>query len=306
MKSMHRTPLTRRSFLKRTAAAALAAGAAPRAFAEAAAKKDGYAIGCFTRPWDNLPYQGALDAIAEAGFKGVGLMTQSVLPRLVICSRTTEEAAIEAGEACRERDLELLSVYGDDLGQYTTLEDCEAGLRRILENCAAAGSPQVILGGTNEAAKHPVYYGAIRNCCDLAVELGVHMTLKPHGGTNTTGPDCRARVEEVDHPGFGFWYDPGNIYFYTDGELDPVDDAATVDGLVSGMCVKDFIPPKNVNVTPGDGKVDFPALMKVLKAGGFTGGSLVVECLTMGTMEERLVEAKRARTFLEELVNGDG
>ena len=34
-----------------------------------------YMIGCYTRPWAQYEYRVALDAIAEAGYKYVGLMT---------------------------------------------------------------------------------------------------------------------------------------------------------------------------------------------------------------------------------------
>jgi hypothetical protein len=34
-----------------------------------------YRIGCYTRPWAQYEYRVALDAIAEAGYKYVGLMT---------------------------------------------------------------------------------------------------------------------------------------------------------------------------------------------------------------------------------------
>ncbi|MBN2131585.1 MAG: sugar phosphate isomerase/epimerase, partial [Sedimentisphaerales bacterium] len=100
---------------------------------------------------------------------------------------------------------------------------------------------------------------------------------------------------------FRIWYDPGNIFYYSNAELDPVDDAPSVDGLVTGMCVKDYKHPKNVSVTPGDGRVDFPAVFARLRAGGFKGGPLVVECLEPGDLAHTLAEAKRARRFLEQL-----
>ncbi|MHC4229881.1 MAG: sugar phosphate isomerase/epimerase family protein, partial [Planctomycetota bacterium] len=100
---------------------------------------------------------------------------------------------------------------------------------------------------------------------------------------------------------FRIWYDPGNIYYYSEARLDPVTDAATVDGLVVGMCIKDYKHPKNVAVTPGTGMVDFPAVLARLKQGGFTGGPLVVECLEPGDLEHTLAEAKKTREFLEEL-----
>jgi sugar phosphate isomerase/epimerase len=103
----------------------------------------------------------------------------------------------------------------------------------------------------------------------------------------------------VGHPNFRLWYDPGNILYYSDGKLDPVDDAATVDGLVVGMSVKDFVPPKDVLVTPGTGRVNFPAVLGRLRRGGFARGPLVVECLARSDTPAKITaEARRAREFV--------
>jgi sugar phosphate isomerase/epimerase len=120
-------------------------------------------------------------------------------------------------------------------------------------------------------------------------------------------------VERVGHPNFSIWYDPGNIFFYSNGELDPVDDAATVGGLVKvGMCIKDFRfrevngqRKRDVWVTPGTGMVDFPTVLARLKKGGFTSGDLVIECVTRpdpADLKAILAEAKKAREFVEGLV----
>jgi len=105
----------------------------------------------------------------------------------------------------------------------------------------------------------------------------------------------------VGKKNFGLWYDPGNIFYYSDGKLDPVADAATVDGLVVGMSVKDFRPPKEVLVNIGEGKVDFPAVFARLKQGGFTHGPLIAECLARGPLESVKAGATKARMFLEKL-----
>jgi len=126
--------------------------------------------------------------------------------------------------------------------------------------------------------------------------------VKPHGGLNATGPQCRRAIERVGHRNFRLWYDPGNIYFYSDGRLDPVDDAATVDGLVVGMCVKDYVHPRKVDVTPGTGRVDFRRVFARLNKGGFTRGPLIVETLTPGDLPTLLAEARKARAFVEGLV----
>jgi sugar phosphate isomerase/epimerase len=68
------------------------------------------------------------------------------------------------------------------------------------------------------------------------------------------------------------------------------------------MCVKDFKMPKDVNVTPGTGLVDFPGLFKRLRQGGFREGSLIIECLDNVDGSQLISEAIQARKMLEELV----
>ncbi len=97
-----------------------------------------------------------------------------------------------------------------------------------------------------------------------------------------------------------------HLYYYSDGQLDPVQDAATVDRLVTGMSVKDYKHPKNVALTPGTGQVDFPALMARLGKGGFTHGPLLVETLAPGNLAHTLQEARKARKFVEQLVATTG
>lgn len=75
-------PLSRREFLGRSiklGTAGLAAGFTAQSCTPVRTKPattDGpWQIGCYTRPWDQYDYRVALDAIAEAGYKYVGLMT---------------------------------------------------------------------------------------------------------------------------------------------------------------------------------------------------------------------------------------
>src|SRR3954467_5367886 len=68
--------LSRRLVLKGAVAAGAMAVASP--LLSRAAEGGAYQIGCFTRRWKDEPYTVAFDAIAEAGFKYVGLMTSKV------------------------------------------------------------------------------------------------------------------------------------------------------------------------------------------------------------------------------------
>jgi sugar phosphate isomerase/epimerase len=311
------TPISRRGFLKTglgvSAAGLLSAGLS--AGSEAAARSaapGGWQVGIYTRPWEKYDYRVALDAIAEAGFKHAGLMTTATEDRrLVIDADLPLEQAQAVGREVKSRGMEISSVYGGNIPVDKSLEAGIQGLRRLIDNCVAAGARSLLMGGTGNEKLFDVYYKAIAECCDYAAEKNLPITVKPHGGLNATGSQCRKCIEGVGHKNFSLWYDPGNVFFYSNGELDPVDDAATVGGLVKvGMCIKDFVmrdvdgkPTRDVWVTPGTGRVDFPAVMRALAQGGFTGGSLVIECVDRGDgqLPGLLEEAKKARRFVEKL-----
>jgi len=313
--------LSRRDFLGQTlkvGAAGLATSGLAASLATEAAATDGpWLIGCYTRPWAEYDYRVALDAIAEAGFKYVGLMTTNTKSRLIISVSTTLEEAARVGEEVKKRGLAIPSAWGGGIPVEKSLKAGIEGLKKLIDNCAACDAKNLLMGGVGDEKLHNVYYKAIAECCDYAAEKGIGMSVKPHGGLNATGPQCRKTIEMVGHKNFRIWYDPGNIFYYSDGKLNPVDDAATVDGLVVGMCIKDYKHPKNVSVTPGTGQVDFPAVLARLKKGGFTHGPLIVECLEsrdlpagqasgQAGLAQTLDEAKKARKFVEKITRQKG
>ena len=301
----HSKQVSRRDFLDKTlkiGAASLAASYAMESPPTTkAATGERWQIGCYTRPWAKHDYRVALDAIAEAGFKYAGLMTTNSKTRLVISISTTPDEAKQVGREVKKRGLRVPSIYGGGIPVQKSLQAGIEGLRKLIDNCAACGAANLLMGGIGNDKLYNVYYKAIAECCDYAAEKGIGISVKPHGGLNATGPQCRKTIEMVGHKNFRIWYDAGNILFYSEGKLDPVDDAATVDGLVVGMCIKDYKHPRNVAITPGTGQVDFPAVLARLKQGGFTAGALVVECLDPGDLKQTLAEAKKARRFLDEL-----
>ena len=290
--------LNRRAFL---AASVVAMGST--AFPLAAKSKDParWQLGCYTRPWDQHDYRVALDAIAEAGFTYVGIMTGKGKSWVLITPETPPEDAAQIGAEVKQRGLKTISVYGD----FKLAESIEASiqnLHRLIDHCVACGSPDLLLGGTTEIADYEPYYKAVAESCAYARERRVRLTIKPHGGQNATGTACRKAIKRVGKKNFRLWYDPGNIFYYSDGALNPVDDAATVDGLVVGMSVKDFKAPKEVLLTPGTGQVNFLGVLARLQKGGFREGPLVVECLDPGDVPAVTAEARKARLFLEELL----
>jgi len=311
--------LTRRSFVKRSLQAAgvglasidavASAAVTETSPASSAARLPGWQIGCYTRPWDDHNWRVALDAIAEAGFRHVGLMTTQSPTRLIISLETSIEESRHVGEEARKRDLEIPSVWGGGLPVGKSLKAGIEGLRKLIDNCAAAGAKTLLIGGTGNRNLYQRYYKAVAETCDYAAAKKVGIVLKPHGGLNATGPQCRKAIELVGHKNFTLWYDPGNVYYYSDGKLNPAEHAQSVRGIVTGMCVKDFKMTtkngkiaKDVLVDPGDGMVDFPAVLAQLKKGGFTHGPLIIETLAPGDLPSLLTAARKAREFVKALV----
>ncbi|HSW47061.1 MAG TPA: sugar phosphate isomerase/epimerase family protein, partial [Phycisphaerae bacterium] len=268
--------------------------------APASAPASRWRIGCSTRPWDQQEYRTAFDAIVEAGYRYIGLMTSKGGP--VVSAASTPDQVHRVREDITKRNLRVITVYGGGFPLGESLQPGIDWLRMLIDRCATVGSESVMLGGTGNAQLYDAYYKVVAECCDYAANKRVMIVLKPHGGLNTDGPQCRRAVEKVNHPNCRLWYDAGNIFYYTDGNLDPVLDSATVDGLVHGWCIKDYRHPKDVFVNPGDGKVDFQAVFANLRKGGFTSGPLMVETIARGSPAELIENARKARVFVKRLV----
>ncbi len=259
-------------------------------------------LGCFTRPFAEFTYAQTVEAIASAGYAAVGLMSVKLSDATVTLAEANDSQLAEIRDRAAEHKLSIAATYysGPPVDRSVTV-GIEA-LRRFIDNCHLANCATILMGGTTSEPLFDAYYDAVAACCDYATQKQVALVLKPHGGLNATGPQCRQIVARVNHPAFRLWYDPGNIFYYSEGQLDPLNDVSSVDGLVTGMCVKDFSPPRDVAINPGSGRVDFPQLMTRLKAGGFSSGPLIVETLKPGDLETTKANAAAAYKFLSELV----
>lgn len=292
---------SRREFLLGLAAG-FAAAAASRSGSHASSPA-AYQLGCYTRPWDKFEYRVALDGIADAGFRYVGLMTAKGKSWVMVTVDSTPDDILAISSEIEARSLKVLSIYGGDFPVAKSVEAGVQGLNKLIDHCALCGCSNLLLGGTAEPRLEEDYYKVVSECASYAAGKRVGLAIKPHGGTNATGPQCRRIIEKVARESFRLWYDPGNIFYYSDGALDPVADSQEVNGLVSGMSIKDFVPPKDVLVTPGHGRVRFKEVLENLRNGGFRSGPLLVECVRLGTDASQITtEARKARVFAENLL----
>ena len=259
-------------------------------------------LGCFTRPWAGFDLRLAMDDIAAAGFKHLGLMTTAPKGGLVITLETTQDQAVKIGEEAQRRGLKIAAAYAGDFPVQESEAAGIAGLKKLIDLCAACGSRTLLLGGTGRPDLFDAYYRVVTACCPEAEAKKVQLALKPHGGLNATGPQCRGIIARVNHSAFGLWYDPGNILYYSDGQLDPVQDLESVRGVVRGVCIKDYRHPRQVDLTPGSGQVDFRRVLAGLERGGLHGGPLIIECLQPGSREELAAAARQAKKHLGEIL----
>ncbi|MFP3904559.1 MAG: sugar phosphate isomerase/epimerase family protein [Armatimonadota bacterium] len=257
-----------------------------------------YQLGAFNRPWNQFEYEEALAGISGAGFKYTGLMRQG--GEILLDSSTPTDEVENLRGTVEEAGLQMNTVLGR-LDFADGVDGAIADLEQLLQNCAAIGASYFLNCGTKDEDLRQDYYTVLREGAEIGKDLGVTVTLKPHGGITTTGDDLLQAAETVNHDNFGIYYDAGNMVHY--GSHDPVEAAKACAQYVVGMCVKDSLGQGiGVNILPGEGEVDFEGVMSALAAGGFIDGPLLIECLGGETIEEVNTNALATRKFLEYLV----
>lgn len=242
---------------------------------------DQWIVGCTTRPYNELSYGEALARIGEAGYEHAALFAhQGVLPIRSDCTSAevsqVRRAAADAGVASSM----VLGRTQLDGGLDQAIDD----YLRLIDNVAEIGACWLLDLGTSKEAHYEAYFQLMSRAALHAEEVGVHITMKPHGGISLTTEHLLEAVRRVGHPAFAISYDPGNIIYYTAGDRRPGADMVDIAPSVSTLIVKDCIiedGKPDVMVTPGRGLVDFGLVWRQLRAGGFSGPSYV-ECVARG------------------------
>lgn len=255
-----------------------------------------FTVGCTTRPYSELPFSFSetFERIAEAGFTDV-----AVFGNQGGCSIDSESSSKEVA-LVRKAALDagvipsmLLGATKLNLGQATALEE----YKRLIDHTAALGAAWLLDCGTSRQEHYNAYFDLMSVAAPYAQQVGVQITMKPHGGISLTIGDLIAACKRVNHPAFGICFDPGNIIYYTAGEMRPEKGIAELAPKVSTCIVKDceLIDKKpNVMVTVGDGLVDFYKVFSGLVKVGFPG-PFYVECV--GSTDARGVDRDVAYTI---------
>jgi sugar phosphate isomerase/epimerase len=253
-------------------------------------------LGCTTRPYASLSFGEACARIADAGYTDV-----AVFGRDTVHSQSTRKQVSEARQIAADAGLNpsmLLSRVQLDLGIQAAVEDYNA----LIDNAALLGATWLLECGTAQEARYADYVTVMRQVAPHAQAAGITITLKPHGGITLTTVDLIDVYRQVEHPGFGLCYDPGNIIYYTRGEERPETHVSEVAPLIATGIIKDCIlnnGEPDVLVTPGEGLVDFPTILSALVSGGFDG-PLYVECVGGTDLDEIDRNVRRTLSFVRD------
>ncbi len=216
--------------------------------------------------------------MAGAGFKHIGTPGQDRTKRVIAVETTLEEATRWRGSPAARIDdhQRLRRRVSLKKGPAVCASD------RICQQ--PAPSRCCCPASASELRTRPLPDGS--ECCDYAAEKRIAW-CSSRMAADGHRPQIRDAAKRVNRANFTVMYDPGNIYYYSQGRIDPVEDVKAVAGLVTGVSVKDYLPPDNVALTPGTGKVDFPALFAELRRGGLEGGPLMIEMVKPGDPAQR-------------------
>ncbi len=253
-------------------------------------------LGCFSRPWTKYALEVSMEGTAQAGFKHFGFMTAgdgAPLP-----PNASEDQVANLASLLEKYNLKNLENYtsipwGDEAV-------ARSALHSYVDNSHTLGARFMHNSGTNDEALYDQFLHLMEEAAEYAKSKGIVVMMKPHGGVTATARGLVALMKRIQSDNLKVFYDPGNVLFYT-GER-PEDDFEELAPYVAGMSIKDETGgvKGSVDVTPGDGDVDFKALFTILRDHDFDGPCMI-EQLGGGTIEEVHHEATRAREYLHRL-----
>ncbi|MDX2030409.1 MAG: sugar phosphate isomerase/epimerase family protein [Blastocatellia bacterium] len=258
--------------------------------------KVNWPVGCFNRPWTKWSFDETLKQIKAAGYGSTGLLSRTKDEPFIAAEATPEYLA---GLKKRLAASGLTANMGALRSRHNiALDESIKEVRKQIDNAKSLSLKFVLSFGADKPEEFAHYYKVMNAAAGYAQEQGIKLVMKPHGGISGSSAEILNVIKEVNHKNFKIWYDAGNIIHYTG--KDPVAEIAPIARHITGFCAKDCGELKgDVMIQFGAGKVDFTAVFKALKAGGFNG-PVMVECCKIGaTPEETTANARANREFLE-------
>lgn len=269
--------LTRRDLLIQAGGAALAAPALR------AAGTEPYKLGCQTLPYQNLPFERAIEGIQRAGYKYVMLgSTHQKKPVFAPSLPADARARLRAqlSDAGLVPFMSFLGLTADVLkpeGIKSWLDE--------LDLCAEFGIRTTVAMGPRYYVRFPAqpkrasewekdvneYYAAIEPAIRHAENVGVTITVKPHAGIAANAKAALQVMKRVVSDRFKICWDAGNVSYYEGIHPDP--DLPDLAPYIKAVCIKDHLGLRGQDnfPVPGSGQINHEQMFRILFGAGFNG-----------------------------------
>ncbi len=280
--------LSRRHFLKQTAALAAAATTLPAALAVSAAEKVGPWKWCaFEKPLQFLNYDETADFVAELGFDGI---EATVRPGGHVLPERVEDDLPKLSTALKKRGLEI-TVMTTGIGAAD-----QPHAETVLRTAARLGIKRYRMNWWNYDLKQPIQpqldalRPQIKDLVALNRELGLTALHQNHAGVNLVGAplwDIYSLIRDYDPKDIALAFDIRHAA--VEGGLSWPIQFNLVKSHIGVAYLKDFDwkDGKVINVPLGAGRVD-KKFMPMLKASGF-GGPISIHVEYLETKDRKIL-----------------
>lgn len=242
-----------------------------------------------TNSYHSYTFEEALSGIAEAGYKGVEL---SAVPGW------TEHVDLDAPAAEVRARLDhygLTPVSLSGHSDLTTKDGLAHGIKAVrwASDFGLTIVNTAIGGHWSEEENEDAFLGNIDELADEAKAAGVVVALEIHGDIMASGAVTLPLIERIGREEIRVNYDTANCEFY--GDVTAVEDIPTIAPYLANVHLKDKVGGAREwdFPAPGEGHVDFAAVLQVLADAGYSG-PYAVEVEFKGEPWPPLAEVTRA------------
>ena len=223
-------------------------------------------ISCLTNAYQNFSLEDALRGISRAGFRYVELLAEPTRPQGVHPDMPLKPLK----EKLTKNRLQVSSLSAPS----NFLQD-EA--RDYFKKCLELGkklNARIVNAPVGEPKNEKEMKGVLKNlknAASYAESLGMTMALEPHGDITSTGQKVLEIVNKLESAAVKINYDTANVIFY--GDVSPEDDLALVVSKVAHLHIKDKRGGYKKWDFPalGKGRINFPAIFRILKDAHYQG-----------------------------------
>lgn len=237
-----------------------------------------------TWQYHDLPFERALEGIAQAGFRYVafGLPHENHSYPL-----ENDERSIAEAEALLAK-YKLRPVILSANAQFKPNQPLERAVQ-WLNMAKRFGIDEVLTTGTwgyrvfptepltveEMTAVNQRFAEHYRQIADEAAKLGIRLSIKPHTGNTATASELMRTLQQIDRPNVGGSYDPGNVHYYEG--VNAADDFPQMVDRTHSLLIKDHRGERGNRdfPRPGTGDVDFPRILTALQKANFQGNIAV-------------------------------